>query len=125
MCKPLTFLLFIVILLLSFLSPLRSTSFRTPLHLAGALEGERGGGGMGKLVLTAGATWASQGLQYRQQDHLMKMQALLDDYTKFTKFKEEWKNTVFKYLDKVSGFVDKLSEPGLIAEEEKANLKTS
>ena len=53
----------------------------------------------------------------------MKMQVVLDDYTKFTKLKEDWKSTVFKYQDKVSRFVDKLFKSGIIAEEEKANLK--
>ena len=60
-----------------------------------------------------------------KQDYLMKMQTVLDDYTKFTKLKEDWKSTVFKYQDKVSRFVDKLHKSGIIAEEEKANLKTS
>ena len=42
------------------------------------------------------------------QNYLMRMQAALDDYTKFTKLKEDWKSTVFKYQDKVSRFVDKI-----------------
>ena len=39
--------------------------------------------------------------------------------------KIDWKSTVFKNKDKVSRFVDKIIKSGIIAEEEKANLKTS
>ena len=53
------------------------------------------------------------------------MQVMLDAYTKFTKLKEDCKNIVFKYQNKVSRFVDNLFKSGIRVDEENANIKTS